>query len=102
MGEGSTELPLPFATTHLTQEVWAFAHPSDQTRWFWFALFTYLRRVNERFDCWSDSLFLRGFFRWRWFGLDLGNRLLCNPGHSTCLAAFSGVSSSQFCSLLYF
>jgi hypothetical protein len=26
MGEGSTELPLPCATAHLTQEVWAFAH----------------------------------------------------------------------------
>ena len=35
----------------LTQEAWAFAHPSDQTRRSWFALFTYLRRVNERFDC---------------------------------------------------
>ena len=61
MGEGSTKLRLPCARAHLTQEVWAFAHPSDQTRRFWFALFTYLRRVNERFDCWSDSLFLRSF-----------------------------------------
>jgi hypothetical protein len=25
----------------LTQEVWAFAHPSDQTRRFWFALLAY-------------------------------------------------------------
>jgi hypothetical protein len=32
----------------LTLEAWAFAHPSDQTRRFWFALFTYLCRVNER------------------------------------------------------
>jgi hypothetical protein len=35
MGEGSTEFPLPCARVHLTQEVWAFAHPSDQTGRFW-------------------------------------------------------------------
>jgi hypothetical protein len=30
MGEGSTEFPLPCARALLTEEVWAFIHPSDQ------------------------------------------------------------------------
>jgi hypothetical protein len=93
MGEGSTELPLPCRPT-LTQEAWAFAHPSDQTRRFWFALFTYLRRVNERFntdgfDYWSDRLFHfpHDLLHWRAFGLSFGNRLRSRS--LACLTALS-------------
>jgi hypothetical protein len=54
MGAGSTKFPMPRRKLGLR-------HPSNQTRRFWFARFTYLRRVNERFDCWSDT-FCAAFF----------------------------------------
>jgi hypothetical protein len=41
-GRRLNKVPASLRQAHLMQEVWAFAHPSDQTRRIWFAILAVL------------------------------------------------------------